>query len=218
VSFPLYARMIRDGRQNEVASVVAHFSRVLLVVVGGMYIVLILLADHIVLLGDRWAPAVPALKVLCAYGLGLSLLTLWYETIIVSGRLRHYLCLEIGHLVLLVILLLVFTTHGITAVALAQVGAVWALTCVVWVTLVRARIAPPFRDMVRGVTGFAVPALGCVALAVLARWADIRAEPASLPGAVFELLVLAVCYVTIAALTNRSLLVPLLRRRKTESL
>jgi O-antigen/teichoic acid export membrane protein len=213
VAFPVYARLIREDRRSELPHAVARFTHVLLLAVGGMYVILVLLSDHLVLLGERWAPAVPALMVLCAYGLGLSLLTLWYQTIIVSGRLRQYLCFEIGHLALLVALLLIFTRYGITATAFAQTAAVLAVLAAVWMALRRNRVAPPLRDIARAVWGFLVPAVSCVALVVVGRWAGIEADPRSLLGSVCQLLILVACYCGVAALTNRSLLASLIRQR-----
>jgi PST family polysaccharide transporter len=217
VAFPLYAKLIREDRQREVPTAVARFTHVLLLVVGGMYVIVVLLSDHIVLLGERWAPAVPALMVLCAYGFGLSLLTLWYRTIIVAGRLRQYLYFEIGHLTLLVTLLLICTRYGIIAAAFAQLAAVWAVLPVVWVSLRRARVAPPLGDLARAVFGFMVPAVSCVAIVVAARWADIEPDPRSLMGSVLELLILVAWYAAIAALTNRSLFTSLMKRRKAKA-
>jgi O-antigen/teichoic acid export membrane protein len=211
VAFPLYARLIREGRRSELTSAVTRFTRVLLVTVGGMYVILILMSDHIVLLGERWAPAAPALMVLCAYGLGLSLLMLWYQAIIVTGRLRQYLWFEIGHLALLVVLLLNFTKYGITATAFAQAAAVWVVITAVWIAMRRARIAPPLRDIARAVCGFLVPAVSCVALVVVVRWTGMEPDPRSLLGSALELLLLVVCYSGIAALTNRFLLASLVR-------
>ena len=218
VAFPVYARLIREDRRSELPHAVARFTHLLLLVVGGMYVILALLADHLVLLGQRWAPAVPALMVLCAYGLGLSLLTLWYQAIIVSGRLRQYLCLEIGHLALLVVLLMSVTSFGIAATAFAQTAAVWVVVIVVWMASRRARVAPPLMDIARAVFGFLVPAVSCVALVVVARWAGIDPVPSSLLGSICELLILLACYCGIAALTNRSLLASLRRHRDAPTL
>jgi O-antigen/teichoic acid export membrane protein len=214
VSFPLYSRLIRDNRESELPFAVARFTHVLLVVVGGMYVIIVLLSDRIVLLGERWAPAVPALMVLCAYGLGLSLLTVGYETIIAAGRLRRYLCFETGHLVLLVISLLAFTRCGITAAALAQAASVWTIVAGVWVTMVRAKVAPPARLLARAVLGLLVPSVVCVVIVAVARWADLEPDPRSLVGAALELLVLLVCYAAVGALANRSLLAAIAKRRK----
>lgn len=213
VAFPVYARLIREGRQSELTQAVARFTHVLLVVVGGMYVTLFLLSGHLVLLGERWAPAVPSLMVLCAYGLGLSLLTLWHQALVVSGRLRQYLWFEIGHLAVLVVSLLIFTRYGVTATAWAQTGAVWVVLTAMWVALRRARLAPPLRDIARAAWGFGVPAVSCGALVVVGRWAGIEADPRSLLGSVCELLILVVCYSGIAAVTNRSLVASLMRRR-----
>jgi O-antigen/teichoic acid export membrane protein len=213
VAFPLYARLIRDGRQSELAGAVARFTHVLLVVVGGMYVIIMLLAERLVLLGERWAPAALPLTVLCAYGLGLSLLTLWYESIIVTGRVRQYLCFMTSHLLLLVVLLLVFARHGITAVAVAQTATVWALVAAVWVALRRAQVAPPVRDLARAILGFLVPAATCIGAVTLARWGGFEPDPSSRLGSALELFVLAACYAAIAGLMNRSLFAMLLKRR-----
>lgn len=213
VAFPLYSRLIREGGRNEFIHACARFTHVLLLVVGGMYVILVLLSDHLVLLGQRWAPAVPALMVLCAYGLGLSLLALWYQAIIVSGRLRQYLCFEIGHLVLLVVLLLISTKFGTTAAAVAQTAAVWTVLTAAWIALHQNRICPPLRDIARALWGFLVPAMACVGLVVVGRWFGLDPQPGSLLGTVWELLIVVVCYCGVAALTNRPLLASLRRRR-----
>lgn len=215
VAFPLYAKLIRQGRRGELTNAVARFTHVLLLGVGGMYVVLALLSSHLVLLGDRWAPAVPALMVLCLYGLGLSLLTLWYQGIIVSGRLRQYLWFEIGHLAVLVTSLLIFARYGITAGALAQTAAVWAVLAAMWVALRRASVAPSYRDIARAVRGFAVPAASCIALVVVSRWLGIEPAPGSLLGSVCEFVILVICYCAVAALTNQSLLASLVKRRNS---
>ncbi|HTI78509.1 MAG TPA: oligosaccharide flippase family protein [Mycobacterium sp.] len=213
VAFPVYAKLIREDRRSELTHAVGRFTHVLLLVVGGMYVIIGLLADHLVLLGDRWAPAVPALRVLCAYGLGLSLLTLWYQAVIVTDRLRQYRCFEIAHLALLVVSLLIFTRYGITATAFAQTAAAWAVFAAVWIALRRARTAPPLRDIARAVGEFLVPAVSCIALVVVCRLADIAPDPKSLPGFVCELLILAICYAGVAGLANRALVASLVRRR-----
>ena len=213
VAFPLYARLIRDGREGELADAVARITHVLLVVVGGMYVIIMLLAERLVLLGERWAPAALPLMVLCGYGAGLSLLTLWYESIIVTGRLRQYLCFMASHLLLLVVLLLVYARHGITAVAFVQTAIVWALVAAVWVALRRAKVAPPVRDLARAMLGFLVPAATCVGVVTLARWGGFEPDPRSRLGSALELLVLVACYAGVAGLTNRSLFAVLLKRR-----
>ncbi|WP_101948128.1 oligosaccharide flippase family protein [Mycobacterium sp. 3519A] len=216
VAFPLYARLIREGRRDELAHAVAQFTHVLLLGVGGLYVILALLSGHLVIFGERWAPAVPALVALCLYGLGLSLLTLWYQGVIVSGRLRQYLCFEIAHLALLVGLLLMFARSGITAAAIAQTAAVWTVLAAAGVAVYRAKVAPPLGDSVRAIWGFLIPAAACVVLVVVSRWLGIEADPGSLLGAVCELIVLAGCYCGIAVLTNRSLAASLIRRQNAE--
>lgn len=217
VAFPLYARLIREGRSGELVHAVGRFTHVLLVVVGGMYVILGLLADHIVLLAPRWAPAAGVLMAICAYGLALSLLTLWYQAVIAVGRLRLYLWFEIGHLVLLVSALLAFARFGIIAAAIAQASAAWVVVFAAWIALRRIRVAPPIGAVARAVFGFAVPAVSCIALVLLARSFGIEPDPSSLVGSACELLILIVCYGGVAALTNRSLLRSLMRRGNADA-
>jgi len=212
VAFALYANLMRDGDRAEAAAANTHFTRLLLLTVGGTYVVAVLLADRIVLLGDRWAAAAPALMVLCGYGLGRALLTLWYESVVATGRLRLYTLLECAHLILLAMLLVTFTRYGIVAAALAQAGAVWTMVATVWIAARRAHVAPAPRDLVRAVGGFAVPAVACVLLSRALH--PVLSDPRSLPAAAGEAVALIVCYGVVAVVVNRAFVTSLLRHRQ----
>jgi len=214
VAFPVYSTMIRDDRRPELPVAVGRFTQAVLLLAGGMYVIVALMADRVELLGLRWAPAAPTLRVLCVYGIGLSLLATWYEVLIASRRLGQYLCFEITRLVLLVAALFFFTRYGITAAACAQLIAVWCVIPVVWVAMVRAKVAPPIRDVVRGLVGFLAPALACVAFVFILRWSDVGLDPTSRVGSIVELVVLVSCYVVVGAATNRPLVASFRQRQK----
>ncbi len=208
VAFALYANVIRDGRRGEAVSAQAHFTHLLLVTVGGMYVVIGQLADRIVLLGERWAPAIPALILLCAFGVGRAVLTLWCQMLMATGRLRWYAGFECGHLALLAVSLLLFARFGVVAVAFVQAVAVWTIVAGVWVALAREQVAPAGRDLLRAVVGLAVPAGACAALAAAVH----QRFPSTVLGAVGEGAVLVCCFAAVAGATNRSLVVSLVRR------
>jgi O-antigen/teichoic acid export membrane protein len=203
VAFPVYAALLRDNRRRDIPATANRFTGMVLLTVGGIYLIIALMAGRVELLGARWAPAAPVLMVLCLYGLGLSLLQAWYDLVNVVGRTGYYLGFEIVRLVLLVSGLLILTEHGVTVAAFAQVVAVWAVMPFVWVTIVRAKLAPPKAQLVRTLAGFAVPAMACVGAYLALRLAGLEHSMKSWGGAVLELAVLLTCYVGVAALLNR---------------
>lgn len=88
-----------------------------------LYTGMIVLAPQLRLLGEQWAPAVPALRWLAAYGLVLSALELVVVALKSVGRTPVVLGLTALHLLALVGLLLPALRWGVTGVAAAQVGA-----------------------------------------------------------------------------------------------
>ena len=204
VAFPVYTTLLRNGRGTDLPDAVSRFTRVVLVVVGGMYLLAALLSDRIVLLGERWQPAAGVLVLLCGYGLGISLLQTWYEAIRAAGHPRWYLVLEVAHLVLLVVGLALLTRHGVLAAAAAQVGAAWLLVPVAGWVLVRAGIAPPIRELARGVAGLAAAGFVCWVVETGLDRSGLLGSPRSLAGATVEGAVLLLCYAGITLAINRS--------------
>jgi O-antigen/teichoic acid export membrane protein len=208
VAFPTYSAMLRDRRHSDLPHAVARFTRAVLVGVGGVYLIAALMADSVVLLGERWAPAAPTLIILCAFGLGLSLLTTWYESITASGRLKQFLMLEVARLIVVVVLLVTVTKYGINAAATAQLAGVMCIIPFAWRAMVRANVAPPKRELVHGILSFAVPALVCIAVAALMRGMGIH-PPSSIIGCIGQLALLLGCYTAVAAPMNRPILASL---------
>ncbi|MBM7520313.1 oligosaccharide flippase family protein [Nocardioides nitrophenolicus] len=133
-----------------------------------LYVGLLVLAPGLTLLGEQWAPAVPALRWLAAYGLVLSALEVLVVVLKAAGRTTDVLALTGLHLVLLLVLLLLVVDRGITAVAAAQLGAV-VLTVVAAGVLVAHRVPSiSWPELGRGLLPVAAGggALGLTALAV----------------------------------------------------
>lgn len=206
VAFPVYTRLLAERGPAELPAAVGRFTHVLLVVVGGLYAIAALLADRIVVLGERWAPAVPVLVLLCGYGLAISVLQTWYEAIRGAGRPRWYLALQVAHLVLLVTGLLVATPHGLVAAAGAQLAAAAVLVPVAWVALWRAGAAPRARVLLRGLLGPVLGALACLAAVTAAGALGLLGAPSSLVGALVEGVLLVACYAGVVAVVDRGAL------------
>lgn len=195
VMFPVCAELVRNGQS--VHGAVLRFTKATLMVTGGLYVVAALLADRVVLFGERWAPAAPVLVVLCAYGLGLGLLHTWYQAVRATGHARWYLALEVSHLVMLLGALVVTTRHGVLAVAVAQAAIVWLLVPVTWWVLVRHGVAFPLRELGRTLAGMVTAGVGCVLVTRLLPSTD------GVAGALLAALVLIGVYAAVVLPLNR---------------
>ena len=193
VAFPVFTRLRREGRPLTPA--VVRFTRAVLVVTGGLYAGLAVLADRVVLLGDRWAAATGPLVLLSGYGLGICLLQIWYQAVKATGHVRRYLALETAHLVLLAAGLALCTRAGIEAVAAVQLAAAWLVVPIAWRVLAGAGVRLPLAGM--GVRVL----LACVAAALPAL---VLPYAASWPGAVTQAVVFVAGYVGATLLLQRT--------------
>ncbi|KJK52330.1 polysaccharide biosynthesis protein [Lentzea aerocolonigenes] len=159
VLFPVCTELVRNGQT--VSGALLRFTKATLLITGGLYVVTALLADHIVLFGERWAPAAPVLVALCGYGLGLGLLHTWYQVIRAAGHARWYLALEVTHLAALLAALALTTQHGVLAVAGAQAAIVWLLVPLTWWVLAKHGLAFPPGELARTVAGLLAGAVAC---------------------------------------------------------
>jgi PST family polysaccharide transporter len=187
VIFPLCAKLVRAGRGSELAGVAARFTCVTLVITGGLYVLAALLADQFVLLGARWAPAAPVLIVLCCYGLGISVLQIWYQVVKAAGHARRYLAMEVAHLAVLVAAVMIAVPHGMVAVAVAQAVAAWLVVGLTWGTMSRLKLTFPARELAR-------PAGVVLGAAVLCVGAAALVSPTTALGALAEAAMLAALY------------------------
>ncbi|TCK20894.1 oligosaccharide flippase family protein [Pseudonocardia endophytica] len=214
VSFPVYARLRREGRDLRDAA--TRFLRAVLVLAGGPYLIAALVADRVVVLDARWAPASAVLVVLCGYGLGFAVQFMLQEVVRAVDRPGAYLVLQIAHLALLLAGLVVLTRYGVVAAAFAQLVAVAVvIPPTLWV-LHRSGGLPHIVPVARSVAGIVVA--GAVGLGV--EWGlspvDALSDPASVPGLVVHALLLLALYGAVMLLTNRDLVADLRSLRSPE--
>lgn len=204
VSFPVYARLRREGR--DLRAPATGFLRAVLLLAGGPYLIGALLADRVVVLDARWAPAAGVLVVLCGYGLGFSVQYMLQEIVRSVDRPGAYLALQLAHLVLLVAALVVLTRHGVVAAAWAQLAAVWLVVpATLWVLRGSGGL-PRALPLLRTLGGLAAAAVVGVLAQQALRLIPLLADPSSLLGLAADALALTACTLVAIALTNRDLL------------
>ncbi|MGN6780311.1 MAG: oligosaccharide flippase family protein [Marmoricola sp.] len=164
-AFPYLCRL----RSDEVAAAVSLFGRLLAALLAPVYVAMLLLAPAIELLGTQWAPAVPVLRWLAAYGLLLSVVQVAQTTFNAVGRTRLTFVLNIAHLVVLAGLLWLLVPTGITAAGIAQAvaGAAVAILAVGLLLRVVSRTAPVgwlVRDVATALAGLLAMAAVCIAV------------------------------------------------------
>ncbi|MCW2851588.1 MAG: tuaB [Nocardioides sp.] len=132
-AFPYLCRM-RGQELGRAATVVMTAT---LTLIAPLCVGLAVFSDHLVLLGDKWAPGVPVVGWLALYAALLSVGQLVQTSLNAAGRPGVSMMLRLTHLLLLLGTLLSVAHHGITAVAVGQVA---AATVVSMVALVLARV------------------------------------------------------------------------------
>ncbi len=209
VAFPVFTRLRRE--RTPLTETLTRFTRAVLVLTGGLYLVLAVLADRVALLGARWADAAGPLILLTGYGLGISLLQIWYQAVKATGHARRYLALECTHLLLLAAGLVLLTRLGIAAVAAVQFGVAWLVLPIAWRVLAGIGMAPPVRELA-GILSRVLGACAAGAVpAVLLAHTGLFGPADSLPGALGEGLVLVAGYAGATLLLHRGELTGLRR-------
>ncbi|WP_134741836.1 oligosaccharide flippase family protein [Nocardioides sp. 503] len=132
-AFPYLCRM-RGQDLGRAATVVMTAT---LTLIAPLCVGLAVFSDHLVLLGDKWAPGVPVVGWLALYAALLSVGQLVQTSLNAAGRPGVSMLLRLTHLLLLLGTLLAVAHRGITAVAVGQVA---AATVVSLVALVLARV------------------------------------------------------------------------------
>ena len=127
---------------------------------------LVLFAGDITLLGDKWAPAIGALRFLAVYGLFLSLILSSLQVLKAVGRSDLVLFSRGLHLAILTVVLICTVRGGITVVALDQALVASAIAVFVGVWIVRHASVRP-TGLARSVGLPALGALGMVAVVLL---------------------------------------------------
>ncbi len=199
VLFPICADLVRSGHTDRLPATLHRFTVATAVITGGLYVVVALLADGVVVLGEQWADAAGILVLLCGYGLGLSLLHVWYQVIRAAGHARQYLALEAAHLVSLLTALVFTTSRGPGAVALTQVAVVWLLVPVTWLVLARNGLAlPRLARPAAAIAGGGLISLGL---------SKVLPDATGVAGLVVTGLVLAAAYCAVVLPLNRTVLI-----------
>ncbi|MFI9452714.1 oligosaccharide flippase family protein [Amycolatopsis sp. NPDC052450] len=201
VAFPVFTRL--RGEEGALREMVTRFTRAVLVIAGGLYLALTVLADRVVLLGARWADAAGPLILLSGYGLGICLLQIWYQAVKATGHAKRYLALECTHLAMLVAGLALLADLGIVAVAAVQLASASLMLPIAWRVLTGLGVAPP----VPGLAGIVIRLLGAVVIgalpAVLLDHAGLFGPADSLPGTLGESLVLVAGYAVATLVLHR---------------
>jgi O-antigen/teichoic acid export membrane protein len=193
VSFPVFARLVREGASHRLPEVAQHFLHAVFITVGGAYLIAVLEADRLVVVSARWADSVLLLRILAAYGLLLSLLLMAYELLRAGSRPQLALAGQGFHLAFLTVLLAVGTSRGLLAVCEIQVGAVLVTLLLMWLFVAKYRLAE-WRTL-------AVSLRGSLAAAAITAgsWAGlslsaIRPDGQSLMGGLLEVCALSLIY------------------------
>ncbi|WP_372728599.1 oligosaccharide flippase family protein [Nocardioides sp.] len=116
-AFPFLCR--QRGEQLGRAAVVVMTAT--LTLVAPLLAGVVLFADHLTLLGDKWAPGVPVVAWLAVYATLLSVGLLVQVSLNASGRPLLTMGLKLLHLALLFGTLVVIARHGIVVVAIGEV-------------------------------------------------------------------------------------------------
>ncbi len=110
-------------RRSQVATASVAVMSTTLTIITPVCVGLLVLADHLTLLGDKWSPGVPVVAFLAGYAWLLSVGTLAQTVLNACGLTAISAALRLFHLLLLLIVLLLVVHRGIVAVAVSQMAA-----------------------------------------------------------------------------------------------
>ncbi len=201
VAFPVYARLAAAGGPTAIVPALQRFLHVVVATTGGAYVVMALLADRIVVISPRWEGSAPVLRVLCLYGVLLSLVLTGHEALRAAGRPGLYLRAQLLHVCVLLAAAVWAVRHGIVAVAWAQVVAALVAVVVVAAMLWHLRLLSP--GAVRLLVGPAAAALAVACLHLSADALGLLPPADSLPGGVVVGLLAVSAYAVVLALVDR---------------
>lgn len=115
---PLLSKVLDDEERFKriVSKLMKTMSLFIFPILFGM--ILIARPFFIVLITEKWLPSVPIFQILCISGIFISINTILHESILVKGRSKELLILEIIKKSLLVILIFITIKYGTTGLAL----------------------------------------------------------------------------------------------------
>jgi O-antigen/teichoic acid export membrane protein len=163
--FPYYCRLpSHEARARTAENVLSLITAVSI----PWFVGLVLFADEIALLGQKWAPAAGAIRFLALYGFFLSLILSALQVLKAAGRTDLVFLGRFLHLAVLTVVLLATVRGGITIVALDQAAVACLVVLVAGVWIIRhasLRLAALGRSLGPPV----MCALGMVAAVLLLR-------------------------------------------------
>lgn len=195
VAFPLYMRMSREEGPGAVAQGVLRMTHLTVATAGGLYLLLALMADHVVVISERWAPSAKVLVILCVFGVADSLIQPWYSAVLAAGRPRWFLILQVGQIIVLGTLLVSFVAGGVDGAAWAHLLAAWAVVPVLWIIMVRIGTAPRLVPMLLALRGPASAAVVTWLVHEGLSRLPLLGDPRSLTGGILEGVALVTVYV-----------------------
>jgi O-antigen/teichoic acid export membrane protein len=147
LAFPVYSR---TSDLNELRRFHERATRIHAAVLLPLLSLLIVTAPDLVpwLFGERWAPAVEPVQILCLAGMIAAILTGYPQIMLAAGRPRALLVFNVFLLALYVAVSWVVAPHGITALAWAVVGVHVVLLVSVYAVLFRWVLDIPVRRLV----------------------------------------------------------------------
>ncbi len=147
LAFPVYSR---TTDLKELLHFHERATRIHAAVLLPLLSLLIITAPDLVpwLFGERWAPAVEPVQILCVAGMIAAILTGYAQIMLAAGRPRVLLVFNVFLLALYVIASWIAAPYGITALAIAVVGVHVVLLVSVYAVLFQRVLGMPIRRLV----------------------------------------------------------------------
>lgn len=147
LAFPVYSR---TTDLKELFHFHERATRIHAAVLLPLLSLLIVTAPDLVpwLFGERWAPAVEPVQILCVAGMIAAILTGYAQIMLAAGKPRALLVFNVFLLTLYVVASWIAAPYGITALAIAVVGVHVVLLVSVYTVLFRRVLGIPIRRLV----------------------------------------------------------------------
>jgi O-antigen/teichoic acid export membrane protein len=147
LAFPVYSR---TTDLNELRHFHERATRIHAAVLLPLLSLLIVTAPDLVpwLFGERWAPAVEPVQILCVAGMIAAILTGYAQIMLAAGKPRALLVFNVFLLALYVFASWIAAPYGITALAIAVVGVHVVLLVSVYAVLFQRVLGIPIRRLV----------------------------------------------------------------------
>lgn len=165
-AFPYYCRL---PSRRDLPAAVSRVTAATTAVVLPLYLAIAVLAPYIRLLGPDWAPAVPVIRWLAAYGVLLCAAQAMQTVLRAVGRPDLAFASRLVHLAALTVALLAFARRGLAWVGVAQVLAALVVTVLTVVFAERATEGFHLREVLAPLAPLALSGGVLVAVTLAAR-------------------------------------------------